>query len=41
MVRKAIHGSSLEMAADGKVLIYISDSRKIKEIIELQQLVSC
>lgn len=29
MVRKVIHGSSLEMAADGKKLIYISDSRKI------------
>lgn len=36
-----IHGSSQEMAADGKVLIYISDSRKRKEIIELLQLVSC
>lgn len=36
-----IHSSSLEMATDGKVLIYISDSRKIKEIIELLQLVSC
>jgi len=34
-----IHSSSLEMAADGKVLICISDSRKIKEIIELLQLV--
>lgn len=29
------------MAADGKVLIYTSDCSKIKEIIELLQLVSC
>lgn len=36
-----IHSSSVEMAADGKVLFHISDSRKIKEIIKLLQLVSC